>query len=182
MPTTANYVITSLVAAPAVYNAVAGNGMYDVFVPGTGAAIALLAAHFFVFYFGILADLTPPVALAAYAGSALAGGDFWRTARNSVKYALAPYIYFTHPEMFLITVQSWDVMIALKVLYYFLAAIVVMYLLAVAITGFYKKPLRNELKVLLGGLGLAGATLNIIPIILGVGALVGMNLYARKHS
>ncbi|RLI76350.1 C4-dicarboxylate ABC transporter permease [Archaeoglobales archaeon] len=186
VPTTANYVITSLVAAPAVYNAVAGNGMYDMFVPGTGAAIALLAAHFFVFYFGILADLTPPVALAAYAGSALAGGDFWRTARNSVKYALAgyvgPYIYFTHPEMFLITVQSWNLMIALKVLYYFLAAIVVMYLLAVAITGFYEKPLRKELKVLLGGLGLAGVTLNIIPIAIGVGALLGLNLYARKCS
>jgi TRAP transporter 4TM/12TM fusion protein len=185
VPTTANYVITSLVAAPAVYTAVSGTGMYDLLVPGTGAAIALLAAHFFVFYFGILADLTPPVALAAYAGSALAGGDFWKTARNSVKYALAgyvgPYIYFTHPEMFLITVQAWDVMMVLKVLYYFLGAIVVMYLLAIAITGYYRKPLRNELKLIVGGIGLAGATLNVIPIALGVGILAILKFLARKQ-
>ena len=171
-------------AAPAVYNAVAGNGMYDLPVPGTGAAIALLAAHFFVFYFGILADLTPPVALAAYAGSALAGGDFWKTARNSVKYALAgyigPYIYFTHPKMFLITVQSWNLEVIAEVLYYFLAAIVVMYLLAVAITGFYKKPLKNWIKILLGGLGLAGATLNFIPVALGVTALIALRFFGSK--
>ncbi len=185
VPTTANYVITSLVAAPAVFNAVAGTGIYDLQVPGTTTAIALLAAHFFVFYFGILADLTPPVALAAYAGSALAGGDFWRTARNSVKYALAgyigPYIYFTHPEMFLITVQSWDLMMAAKILYYFLATIVVMYLLAVAITGFYNgKYLRKEIKAVLGVLGLAGVTLHIIPIALGVGALLGLKFFAKN--
>ena len=175
VPTTANYVITSLVAAPAVYNAVAGNGVYNMLVPGTGAAIALLAAHFFVFYFGILADLTPPVALAAYAGSALAGGDFWKTARNSVKYALAgyigPYIYFTHPKMFIITVQSWNLEVAAEVIYYFLAAIVVMYLLAVAITGFYKKPLKTWTKALLAILGVAGASLNYVIIAIGVVAL-----------
>ncbi len=183
VPTTANYVITSLVAAPAVFNAVAGIGIYHLPVPGTGTAIALLAAHFFVFYFGILADLTPPVALAAYAGSALAGGDFWRTARNSVKYALAgyigPYIYFTHPEMFLITVQHWDLMVALRIIYYFLATLVVMYLLAIAITGFYRKHLRKELKLALGFLGLAGATLNVVPVLLGVAALVGLRFVAR---
>ena len=186
VPTTANYVITSLVAAPAVYNAVAGNGIYDAFVPGTGAAIALLAAHFFVFYFGILADLTPPVALAAYAGSALAGGDFWKTARNSVKYALAgyvgPYIYFTHPEMFLITVQSWNLEIVLEILYYFLAAIVVMYLFAVAITGFYRKPLKLWTKALLLTLGIAGATLNYIPIAIGILSLAVLRFFGSKEQ
>ncbi len=183
VPTTANYVITSLVAAPAVFNAVAGMGIYDLPVPRTGTAIALLAAHFFVFYFGILADLTPPVALAAYAGSALAGGDFWRTARNSVKYALAgyigPYIYFTHPEMFLITVQNWDLFIVAKIIYYFLASLVVMYLLAIAITGYYRKHLRREVKLILGALGISGATLNFIPIALGVLSLLSLRLFVR---
>ncbi len=186
VPTTANYVITSLVAAPAVFNAVAGMGIYDLPVPGTGAAIALLAAHFFVFYFGILADLTPPVALAAYAGSALAGGDFWRTARNSVKYALAgyigPYIYFTHPEMFLITVQQWDLLMVAKVLYYFLASLLVMYLLAIAITGFYKRHLRRELKVILGAIGISGATLHFVPIAAGVLALIGLKFFVRGDA
>jgi TRAP-type uncharacterized transport system fused permease subunit len=184
VPTTANYVITSLVVAPAVFNAVAGTGIYDLPVPGCGVAIALLAAHFFVFYFGILADLTPPVALASYAGSALAGSDFWKTARNAVKYALAgyigPYIYFTHPEMFLITVQSWDVMTALKVVYYFVASVVVIYLLAMAITGYYRGHIRNELRVLLGILGIAGATLHPIPIVMGICALLGLRLYGGE--
>ncbi len=184
VPTTANYVITSLVAAPAVFNAVANVGMYGQPVPGYGTPIALLAAHFFVFYFGILADLTPPVALAAYAGSALAGGDFWKTARNSVKYALAgyigPYIYFHHPEMFLITVTSWNLMTALRILYYFLATIMIMYLFAIAITGYLNKTLRKEIRIALGALGFAGATLHIIPVTLGVLALVGLKIYTKK--
>ena len=184
VPTTANYVITSLVAAPAIYTAVANVPIYAQTVPGYGTAVALLAAHFFVFYFGILADLTPPVALAAYAGSALAGGDFWKTARNSVKYALAgyigPYIYFTHPEMYLITVQSWNPMIAIRILYYFLATIIIMYLFAIAITGYFNKTLRKEIRVILGALGFAGATLHIIPVTLGVLTLVGLKIYAEK--
>ncbi len=184
VPTTANYVITSLVAAPAVFNAVAGNSIYEAFVPGTTTATALLAAHFFVFYFGILADLTPPVALAAYAGSALAKSDFWKTARNSVKYALAgyigPYIYFTHPEMFLITVQSWDLYTVAKLLYYFFTSVFVMYLIAVAITGYFGKPLRKEVKATLFILGLAGATLHYLPILLGIVALLSLKAYNRR--
>ncbi len=182
VPTTANYVITSLVAAPAVFNAVAGVGIYGQNVPGCGVAVALLAAHFFVFYFGILADVTPPVALAAYAGSAIAGGDFWKTAKNAVKYALAgyigPYIYFTHPEMFLITVQHWDLAMVAKVLYYFVATVVVMYLIALAVTG--REIIRKEAKVLLGMLGLAGATLHYVPIALGLGAILGLRVYSSK--
>ena len=59
VPTTANYVITSTIAAPALIQ----------------LGVPILAAHMFVFYFGIIADITPPVALAAYAGSAISGGD-----------------------------------------------------------------------------------------------------------
>jgi len=119
VPTTANYIITSLVAAPAIYFAVSTSLIYGSPVPGFATPIALLAAHFFVFYFGILADVTPPVALASCAGSALAGGDFWKTAMNATKYALAgyrgPYIYFLHPEMFLIPVGGWNALIALRI-------------------------------------------------------------------
>ena len=187
VPTTANYVITSLVAAPAVYTAVAGNPIYDAPVPGYSTAIALLAAHFFVFYFGILADLTPPVALAAYAGSALAGGDFWKTAINSVKYALAgyigPYIYFTHPEMFLITVQQWTPEVALRILYYFLATILIMYMMAIGITGHFK---RLQVPIVIRGLiialGLVAATLHIIPVGLELAALLGLMIYEKKAA
>ena len=184
VPTTANYIITSLVAAPAIYNAVLGLQPYSSPVPGFTTPIALLAAHFFVFYFGILADVTPPVALASYAGSALAGGDFWKTAINAVKYALAgyigPYIYFTHPEMFLITVQEWTLSTGLHVLYNFGATLLVMYLLAISLTGWFHKDLRKEVRAIIGIIGLAGATLHIAPIGLGVAVVVGLKLFGEK--
>ncbi|ACJ15657.1 TRAP-type transporter [Thermococcus onnurineus NA1] len=186
VPTTANYIITSLVAAPAIFNAVQSVAPYDQPVPGFATAIALLAAHFFVFYFGILADVTPPVALASYAGSALAGGDFWKTAMNAVKYALAgyigPYIYFTHPEMFLITVPEWNIATAIRVLYYLLATLFIMYLLAIALTGFYKTHLKKWVRIILVVIGLAGVTLNPIIIGTGVAAWLGLKFYGVRVS
>jgi len=184
VPTTANYIITSLVAAPAIYNAVLGLQPYSSPVPGFTTPIALLAAHFFVFYFGILADVTPPVALASYAGSALAGGDFWKTAMNAVKYALAgyigPYIYFTHPEMFLITIENWTLSTALQVLYDFGATLLIMYLLAISLTGWFYKNLRKEVRVVIGVVGLAAASLNVIPVIIGAAIIIGLRLFVKK--
>lgn len=184
VPTTANYIITSLVAAPAIYNAVLGLQPYSSSVPGFSTPIALLAAHFFVFYFGILADVTPPVALASYAGSALAGGDFWKTALNAVKYALAgyigPYIYFTHPEMFLITVQDWTVKTALTVIYDFGATLLVMYILAISLTGWFSVHIRKELRVLLALVGLLSATLHPIPVGIGLAAVLGIKFFGKR--
>ncbi|ANF23032.1 TRAP transporter permease [Thermococcus piezophilus] len=185
VPTTANYIITSLVAAPAIYMLVRSIEPYNQPVPGYTVLIAMLSAHFFVFYFGILADVTPPVALASYAGSAIAGGDFWKTAMNAVKYALAgyigPYIYFTHPEMFLITVAEWNLMMVLRVAYYLAATLFVMYLLAIALTGFYSTNLKKWIRAVFGVIGLAGVTLNPIVIGAGVVAWLGLKLYGKKH-
>ncbi|MGQ4665084.1 TRAP transporter permease, partial [Metabacillus halosaccharovorans] len=75
-PTTANYVITSTIAAPAIILL----GVPD------------LSAHLFVFYFGIIADITPPVALAAFAAAGVAGGEPLRTGVNSAKLAIAAFI------------------------------------------------------------------------------------------
>lgn len=184
VPTTPNYIITSLVAAPAIYNAVLGLQPYSSLVPGFTTPIALLAAHFFVFYFGLLADVTPPVALAAYAGSALAGGDFWKTAMNAAKYALAgyigPYIYFTHPEMFLITVEKWTATTALQVLYDFGATLLVMYLLAISLIGWFQKNLRKEIRAVIGAIGIAAASLHIIPVAIGVVTVIGLKLFGKK--
>ncbi|WP_198362277.1 TRAP transporter permease [Thermococcus profundus] len=184
VPTTANYIITSLVAAPAIYNAVQNLEPYNLPVPGFGTPIALLAAHFFVFYFGILADVTPPVALASYAGSTLAGGDFWKTAMNAVKYALAgyigPYIYFTHPEMFLITVHEWTAKTVLIVAYDFGATLLVMYILAISLTGWFGVHIRKELRGLLATVGILSATLNPIPVGIGLASVLGIKLLGKK--
>jgi len=184
VPTTANYIITSLVMAPAIFQAVRTLSPYSLMVPGFNTAIALLAAHFFVFYFGILADITPPVALASYAGSALAGGDFWKTSINAVRYAVAgyigPYIYFTHPEMFLITVQHWNISTVLTVMYDLGATLLVMYMLSIAFTGWFGGHLKAVFRLLLGFVALIAATLNVFVVAIGLVLVLVTRLFTSK--
>ena len=96
VPTTATYCIMAATCAPIL----------------TRMGVPIIAAHFFVFYFGIVADITPPVALAAYAGSAIAKSNPMRTAIAATKMAVAafliPYIFCFSPAMLLIdtTVSS----------------------------------------------------------------------------
>lgn len=90
VPTTANYLITSTITAPAVMQ----------------LGVPMLAAHMFTFYFGIVADITPPVALAAYAGSAIAKSNPFKTGLTATKLAIAafiiPYIFVYNPALLLI--------------------------------------------------------------------------------
>lgn len=89
LPTTANYVVTASLAAPAII-------AFDV---------PIIAAHFFVFYFGIVADITPPVCLASYAGAGIARANPMKAGVTSVKLAIAafviPYIFVTNPVLVL---------------------------------------------------------------------------------
>ena len=95
-PTTANYIITSTIAAPALIQ----------------LGVPVLAAHMFTFYFGIVADITPPVALAAFAASGIAGGRAMRTGVESSKLAIAafiiPYVFVLSPELLLIEAQWYE--------------------------------------------------------------------------
>ncbi|MFU2014587.1 TRAP transporter permease [Peribacillus butanolivorans] len=96
-PTTANYVITSTIAAPAIILL----GVPD------------LSAHLFVFYFGIIADITPPVALAAFAAAGVSGGEPIKTGIESSKLAIAafiiPYIFVLSPQMLMIDTTWMEV-------------------------------------------------------------------------
>lgn len=107
-PTTANYVITSTIAAPAIITLLAPD-VSQALVPIT----VVLAAHFFVFYFGIIADITPPVALAAFAASGISGGDPIKTGVHSAKLAIAafiiPYMIVYSPSLLMIDVTFWEV-------------------------------------------------------------------------
>jgi len=89
-PTTANYIITSTIAAPAIMQ----------------LGVPALSAHMFTFYFGIVADITPPVALAAFAASGIAGGKPIRTGAEATRLAIAafiiPYIFVLSPQLLLI--------------------------------------------------------------------------------
>jgi TRAP transporter 4TM/12TM fusion protein len=184
VPTTANYIITSLVVSPAIFLVVRGTELYGGPVPGFSTPIALLAAHFFVFYFGILADVTPPVALASYAGSALARGDFWKTALNAVKYASAgyvgPYVYFLHPQLFLVTVGDWSVATVAYVLYFIAGALIAMFLLATALTGWCDGKLRRLVRVLLLTCALViVVTMHPAVVLTGAAAVVILRRFQR---
>ena len=100
-PTTANYIITSTIALPAI---LALNTELEVAIP-------VLAAHMFVFYFGIVADITPPVALAAFAASGISGGEPIRTGLNASKLAIAafiiPYMFVLQPQLLMIDI-TWQ--------------------------------------------------------------------------
>ncbi len=100
-PTTANYVITSTIAAPAIITLLAPD-IAQAAIPIT----VLLSAHFFVFYFGIIADITPPVALAAFAASGISGGDPIKTGVEASKLAIAafiiPYMIVFSPSLLMI--------------------------------------------------------------------------------
>lgn len=98
VPTTANYLITSTIMAGTVMKVL---------------GCEMLTAHMFVFYFGIVADITPPVALASMAGAAIAKSDPWRTGLNSVKLAIAaflvPYLFALNQQMLFIGAHWYDI-------------------------------------------------------------------------
>src|SRR5690625_1307574 len=106
-PTTANYIITSTIALPAI---IALNDALPV-------TIEILAAHMFVFYFGIVADITPPVALAAFAATGISGGNPIRTGVNASKLAIAafiiPYMFVFQPELLMINTNFFEVLLIL---------------------------------------------------------------------
>ena len=100
LPTTANYIVVSTLMAPVIVTLGAEQGL----------TVPLIAVHLFVFYFGILADDTPPVGLAAYAGAAIARSDPIRTGIQGFTYdlrtAVLPFLFIFNTELLLIGVES----------------------------------------------------------------------------
>jgi TRAP transporter 4TM/12TM fusion protein len=101
IPTTANYILVATLMAPVVVELGAQAGL----------AIPLIAVHLYVFYFGIMADVTPPVGLASYAAAAISGEDpiatAWQGSIYSLRTALLPFIFIFNPQILLIDVHSW---------------------------------------------------------------------------
>jgi TRAP transporter 4TM/12TM fusion protein len=101
IPTTANYILVATLMAPVVVELGAQAGL----------AIPLIAVHLFVFYFGIMADITPPVGLAAFAAAAISREDPLATgfqgALYSLRTAILPFVFIFNPAMLLIGIESW---------------------------------------------------------------------------
>jgi hypothetical protein len=101
IPTTANYILVATLMAPVVVELGAQAGL----------AIPLIAVHLFVFYFGIMADITPPVGLAAFAAAAISREDPIATAFQgslySLRTAILPFVFIFNPEILLIDISGW---------------------------------------------------------------------------
>jgi len=99
IPTTATYCIMASTCAPILIQ----------------MGVPMICAHFFVFYYGIVADITPPVALAAYAGSAISGGSPMKTGVNATKLAIAgfiiPFVFALSPDMLLVNTTWYEVVL-----------------------------------------------------------------------
>ena len=125
LPTTANYIVVSSLMAPVIVALGAKSGLL----------VPLVAVHLFVFYFGILADDTPPVGLAAFAAAAISGGDPIKTGVQGFMYdirtAILPFMFLFNTELLLIDVTVW------KGIFVFAIAVAAMMLFASATQGYF---------------------------------------------
>jgi len=153
VPTTANYVITSTIAAPAIIIVLNHTVGYP-FPPNSEAII--LAANMFAFYFGVLADITPPVALAAFAGSAIAKSNPMKTGLQATKLGIAafiiPYIFVYNPEMLLFGVADRPV----AMVWMILSSVIGIVGLATGVEGYFLTRMKwyERILAIVGGLGL----------------------------
>lgn len=158
-PTTANYIITSTIALPAIF---ALNDQLEVAIP-------VLAGHMFVFYFGIVADITPPVALAAFAATGISGGDPIRTGLNASRLAIAafiiPYMFVLRPEMLMIDTNAGEVTLII------ITSILGMIGIGAAMIGFWYRQLHIFERLI----ALAAGLLMIFPG--GLSDIVGFALF-----
>ncbi|MBE6805438.1 MAG: TRAP transporter permease [Ruminococcaceae bacterium] len=154
VPTTANYCIMAATCAPILVQ----------------MGVPMIAAHFFVFYFGIVADLTPPVALAAYAGAAIAGANPMKTAFTATKLAIGafivPYVFALNPAMLFIDTSAWEVILIC------ITSFVGIFAVSAALEGYFLQRMRWYERIV----SVAGGLLLIYPGI--VTDAIGLGLVA----
>lgn len=165
VPTTANYLIMATITAPILVE----------------MGLPLLAAHMFVFYFGIVADITPPVALAAYAGSAIANSNPFKTGVIATRLAITafiiPYIFAFNPKMLFINASVVEVILII------VTSLVGIFALSAGLEGymFRKMKVYEIIPLIIGGLLMIypGTVSDVIGIIL-VAVVTGYQLYVAK--
>ncbi len=167
VPTTANYVIMATTCAPVLIR----------------MGIPSIAAHMFVFYFGIVADITPPVALAAYAGSAIAHASPMKTGINATKLAIAafiiPYILALNPAMVFVDTT------VIQVISIVITSLAGMFGLSMALEGFFRGSLNFPLRIVaaVGGLLLIypGVATDLVGLLL-VGGIIALQILREKKT
>ena len=166
VPTTANYCIMAATCAPILIR----------------MGVPAIAAHFFVFYFGIVADLTPPVALAAYAGAAIAQANPMKTAVTATKLAIGafivPYVFALNPAMLFVDTTAGEVILIV------ITALVGIFGVSSGLQGFIlkKMPWWERILCVAGGLLLIypGLVTDIVGLVL-VGSVVLLQYIGKKR-
>ncbi len=170
VPTTANYVIMATITAPILVK----------------MGIPVLAAHMFVFYFGIVADITPPVALAAYAGSAIAKSNPLKTGITATRLAITafiiPYIFAFNPEMLIIdSTGPWYSIVILVI-----TAIIGCFAVASGMEGFFITKMHWWERIFAIGGGLCFIIPGTLTDVIGLGVIavlvVIQFIEKKKHA
>ncbi len=170
VPTTATYCIMAATCAPILVS------------PEIG--IPIISAHFFVFYFGIVADITPPVALAAYAGSAIAKSSPMKTAFTATRLAIAgfivPYICALSPAMLLIDAGPVEVVMIV------ITSLIGIFGVAAGLSGFVYRTMNPLMRILIvvGGITLLipGTMTDVIGLVMVVGVILIQRMGMKKQA
>lgn len=152
VPTTANYVMISMITAPAL----------------VAMGVLPMSAHLFCFYYGIVSDLTPPVALASLAGAGVAGARFWPTAINASKLGIAAYIapfFFVYHPLLLIGQTPFEPELLFNIVFSFGGLMII----SCGLFGFVLVKARWYERILLIAAGLATFQPELISSFVGVG-------------
>lgn len=168
VPTTANYCIMAATCAPILVR----------------MGVPQIAAHFFVFYFGIVADLTPPVALAAYAGAAIAQANPMKTAITATKLAIAafivPYVFALNPAMLFIDTSAVEVVLIC------ITSLVGIFAVSAALEGYLmcKIPWYLRIVSLVGGLLLIypGVETDIIGVVMVAVVVILQSIFKKSST
>ena len=159
VPTTANYCIMATTCAPILQE----------------LGVNLIAAHFFVFYFGIVADITPPVALAAYAGSAIAKSNPMKTGVQATKLAIGafivPYVFALNPSMLFINASVGDIVLICA------TAVLGMFGIAAAMNGYLFKKIQWYMRIAFMVSGLMLLIPGLVTDIAGLVLLAALTAY-----
>lgn len=165
LPTTANYVVTATIAAPVLINEF---------------GVSPIAAHMFVFYFGIVADITPPVCLAAYAGAGIAGANPFKTGMNAVKLAIAafivPFIFIYNPILVMVDVEPIMLIISVT------ASLIGMVAVSSSMIGYFIRYSKVWERFILFVAGLMLIVPEILSSVLGLVLILGIWFIQKRRT
>ena len=163
LPTTAAYVILATVVAP----------------PLVQMGIPILTAHMFVFFFGCISTITPPVALASYVAAGISGSDINKTSWTAFGYGITsyilPFMFFFGPAL-LMNGTAFEIILAVSV------GLISVFCIATAVVGYFIKPLGLVTRTIMAASGLLLMYQSMLTNLVGIGLLIGVYLFMKRKA